>query len=416
MQVSEWMKNKGTYTFNPGQHAVHLDLIGKIHGSLQAESYFNSLSKQDKTEKSYGALLHCYVRQRQTEKALEHLKDMREKGLVLYSVTFNDMMSLYSNIGKNDRVPDVFKQMKENGVEPDNLSYRICINSFGVRSDIEGMEKILDEMESDSHIVVDWNTYAVVANFYVKAGLISKANVVLKKAEQRLGNKDGLGYNQLISLHARLGNRDDVLRLWSLEKNACKRCLNRDYKNILETLVRLDELEEAEKVLKEWESSGNVYDFRVPNLVIVGYIEKGLCAKAEALLKHLMETGRASTPNIWGRLATGYLEKGEMASALESLKVALSLSQGSKEIKLDDKVITEVLRLVGEKGSFDDAEKALNLLRSSIPLKTQMYHALLESFISVGKEVDRLLDIMKSDNYEVDEDTSKILSLEKKEN
>ncbi|KAL8032611.1 hypothetical protein ABFX02_13G107500 [Erythranthe guttata] len=412
LQVSEWMRSSGNYTFTPGQHAVHLDLIGKIHGFVQAEDYFNSLNEEDKTEKAYGALLHCYVRQRETERAQTHLKDMKEKGIALSSVAFNDIMSLYSNISQNDKIPQVFKQMRENGIAPDNLSYRICINSFGVRSDIEGLENILNEMESDSNIVMDWNTYAVVANFYDKAGMTSKANIILKKAEEKLDKKDGLGYNHLISLHARLGNKDDVFRLWSLEKNVCKKCLNRDYINIMESLVRLDELEEAVKVLKEWESSNNLYDFRVPSIVIVGYIEKGLCKKAEELLEYLMEMGKASTPYIWAKLAMGYIEKGEMGSALESLKIALSLCHGSKEIKLDDKVVTEVLRLVGERGSFEDAEKVVNLLRSAAPVKGQMYHALLKAFVDGGKEVDGVLGIMKSDNFDEDEETMEIPSSE----
>ncbi|KAL0305750.1 UNVERIFIED_CONTAM: Pentatricopeptide repeat-containing protein, mitochondrial [Sesamum radiatum] len=347
LQVSEWMRTTGTYIFTPVQHAVQLDLIGKVHGYLQAERYFNSLSEHEKT------------------------------------VTYNDIMCMYSSIGQNDKVPEVFNQMKENNVQPDNLSYRICINSLGVGSDIEGLEKVLTEMETDAHIVMDWNTYTVVANFYSKAGLKSKANIVLKKAEGRLDNKDGLGYNHLISLHAQLGNRDDVFRLWRLKQKSSKKCLNRDYKNMVESLVRLDELEVAEKVLKEWESSGNCYDFRVPSVLIVGHIEKGFCKKAEALLEHLMEMGKATTPNIWGRLATGYFEKGEMENAFKSLRVALSLHDSSKEIKLED--------------------------------KRRTYHSLLKAYVASGKEVDRLLDTMKLDNYEEDEETLKILSLTQNE-
>nr|GEZ58443.1 hypothetical protein [Tanacetum cinerariifolium] len=74
-------------------------------------------------------------------------------------------------------------------------------------------------MEKDSNIVMDWNTYAVVANCYFKKKLIDKANDTLKKAE-KLVAKDGVVYNHLISLHARLGNKEDVLRLWGLQKTA----------------------------------------------------------------------------------------------------------------------------------------------------------------------------------------------------
>ncbi|XP_073061422.1 pentatricopeptide repeat-containing protein At4g21705, mitochondrial-like [Primulina eburnea] len=411
LQVSEWTKNSGMYTLTPVQHAVQLDLIGKVHGFLAAENYFNGLNEQDRTEKAYGALLHCYVRGHQTEKVFAHLQAMKEKGIALASVAYNDIMSLYSNIGEIDKVPNVLDLMKKNGVQPNNLSYRICINSYGVRSDIDGVEKILSEMESQSHIVMDWNTYAVVANFYAKAGLKDKANFILRKAEGRLENKDGLGYNHLISLHAGLGNRDDVFRLWDLEKNACKRCLNKDYINIMDSLVRLEELEEAEKVLKEWESSGNCYDFRVPNVVIAGHIEKGLCEKAGALLEYLMETGKTSTSNIWARLAAGYMEKDEMEKALSAMKVATSLCDVREGNTIQDTVIGRILSLFGEKGSSDATEDVVDLLRSVMSLNRQMYHTLLKSNISGGKEVNRLLDIMKTDGFEEDEETKRILAM-----
>lgn len=407
------MKLKGTYTLTPVQHAVQLDLIGKVHGFLRAEAYFNSLSEEDKTDKVHGALLHCYARQHETGKALALLKTIRDKGMPLSSVAFNDIMCLYASTDEIEKVPEVFKKMKDHGVQPDNLSYRICINSFGVRSDIEGMENILNEMENDGGITPDWNTYAVVANFYAKAGLEGKAKISLQEAEKRLaGSKDTLGYNHLISLHARLGNKDDVIRFWNEEKIACRRCLNREYIIMMEALVRLDDFEEAEKVLKEWETTKNCYDFRVPKVVIVGYIDKGLCEEAEALLNYFTEMKKESTPHIWAMLGRGYLEKGDIENALKSLKTAISLHDSSKELKLDNKVIRGIVRLIGERGSCDDCERVVNLLKGGIRLERPVYHTLLKSRIAKGKDVNRIIDMMRSDDYEEDEETIKILALQ----
>ncbi|XP_039000863.1 pentatricopeptide repeat-containing protein At4g21705, mitochondrial-like [Hibiscus syriacus] len=159
LQVSEWMNKK--------------------------ESYFNGLKDQDKTDKTYGALLNCYVRQRQTNKSLSHLRKMKELGFASTALTYNDIMCLYTNIGQHEKVPEVMKEMKEKNVSPDNFSYRICINSFGVMSNLKGMEENLTEVENQPPIKMDWNTYAVVANFYVKAGLTEKAIDQLKKSKQK---------------------------------------------------------------------------------------------------------------------------------------------------------------------------------------------------------------------------------------
>lgn len=342
LQVCEWMEKSGMFTYSATEHAVQLDLIGRVHGYLSAENYFNNLSQEDKTEKTYGALLHSYARQGQTDKSLSLLQMMKEKGLRLSPVAYNDIMILYTKVGQHEKVPDVLIRMKDNGVSPDNLSYRLCINSYGVRSEMDGIKNVLREMEYQPNISMDWNTYAVVANFYIKAGLKDEANSYLQRAEKILDNKDTVGHNHLISLHANLGNKAQVSRLWAIQKKTFKKRINKDYLNILKSLVRLDEFESALECLKEWESSGNCYDFRVPNTIILGYIEKGLCERAEAMLKDLMDEGKANTPESWGRLSAGYLHKDEMEKAVECMKIALSFRGHSKGWKPDPSVLARL--------------------------------------------------------------------------
>ncbi|KAJ8545536.1 hypothetical protein K7X08_018119 [Anisodus acutangulus] len=416
LEASEWLKSSGIFTFSSTEHAVQLDLLGKVHGFPAAESYFDNLSKEDKNDKTYGALLHCYVRQCQTDEALVHLRRMEEEeGVSLSSVAFNDIMSLYTKTGEYGKVTEILCHMKEIGVHPDNLSYRICINSYGARSDIEGMERVLNEMENQPYIVMDWNTYAAVANIYVKAGLNNKANIFLKIAEEKMDNKEGLGYNYLVSVHSRLGNKDEVIRLWFLEKSALKRCINRDYINMLEALVRLDALEEAEQLLKEWETSDNCYDIRVPYIVIIGYIDKKLYEKAETMLEDLSTKEKTLTPNIWGRVAAGYLDKGEFERAVKCMKVALSLKKDRKGWKPDPKVIMRIFSLFGENGSVDDAESFFHSLRPVVPVNREMYHVLLKLYIACGKEVERLLNSMRADNIDENEETKVILGLQPNE-
>lgn len=413
VQVSEWMNKKGICAFSPTEHAVQLDLMGRVRGFPSAESYFNNLPNNDKTVKTYGALLNCYVRQRQTDKSLSHLQKMKEMGFASSPLTYNNIMCLYTNLSQYEKVPDVLTEMKKNNVYPDNFSYRICINSYGVQSDIKGMEKVLKEMERQPHITMDWNTYAVAANFYIKAGMFDKAIEALKKSEERLDKRDALSYNHLISLYAGLGNKAEVLRLWGLEKNDCKRYINRDYINMLDSLVKLGELEEAEKVLKDWESSGNTYDFWVPNIVISGYSEKGLFEKAQAMLEGL-KNRKGTGPNSWGTVAAGYMDKGEMEKAVECMKAAISFHGNSKGWKPNDRVIGGILCWVGENGSLQDVEAFVESLRIVVPMNRQMYHALIMANIRAGKEVDGLLGRMKSDEIVEDEETKKILGTRNK--
>lgn len=413
LEVSEWMYKNGVCIFSPTEHAVHLDLVGKVQGFPSAETYFNALKEQHKTEKTYGALLNCYVRQRQIDKALPHLQMMKELGFASSPLTYNGIMCLFTNIGQHVKVPDVLTEMKENQVLPDNFSYRICINSYGLRSDFGGLERVLKEMETRPDIVMDWNTYAMAANFYIKAGLKSEAVCALKKSEARLDNKDGQGYNHLISLYTRLGMKNEVMRIWDLEKSACKRCINKDFTTMLESLVKLGELDEAENIVKEWESSGNCYDFGIPSLVIIGYSQKGLHEKAEAMLEALQNDGKVTTPNCWSVVAGGYLHKGEMEKAFKCFKTALSLYMENKGWKPNAKVVAELLCWIGDNSSVEDAEALVSLLRNVIPVNRQMYHTLIKTYIRDGKDVDELLDCMEKDGIDENKETKKIINMEK---
>ncbi|XP_019058009.1 PREDICTED: pentatricopeptide repeat-containing protein At4g21705, mitochondrial-like [Tarenaya hassleriana] len=411
LQVSKWMNDTGVCVFSPTEHAVHLDLIGRVHGFVTAEEYFNRLNEQYKTEKTYGALLNCYVRQQDIDKSLFHFQRMKEMGITLSSLTYNNIMCLYTKTSQHDKVPTVLNEMKLDNVAPDNYSFRICINAYGVMSDLEGIERTLREMENHHGIIMDWNTYAVAAHFYIKAGNADRASELLKKSEERLENKDGTGYNHLISLYASRGEKTEVLRLWDLEKEACKRHINQDYIVMLQSLVKLDGLEEAEKVLEEWESSGNCYDFRVPRILIRGYAAKGLSDKAEEVLEDLSGKGKATTPDSWGILADNYAEKGELDKAFRCMKSALSVQGKNRKWRPGSKLVTSVLSWLGVEGNFKEVESFVESLKTSIGVNREMYSALIRADVREGgKNTDTLLKRMEEDKVDADEETMRILS------
>ncbi|XP_038685279.1 pentatricopeptide repeat-containing protein At4g21705, mitochondrial-like isoform X2 [Tripterygium wilfordii] len=412
------MNSKGHSSFSPADHAVHLDLIGKIRGVEFAESYFNNLADQDKIDKTYGALLSCYVTEGLVDKSLFHVEKMKALGFGVTVLTYNNLLCLYANIGQLEKIPDVFTEMKANGINPDNFSYRICINSYGERSDLKNMEMVLEEMESQPYITMDWSTYSMVTNFYIKAGLKEKALICLKKCEEKVG-KDALGYNHLISLYASLGSKDQIMRLWDLSKIKRKKQpkMNRDYITMMGSLVKLGELEEAEKLLTEWEVSCDYYDFRVPNALLIGYCQKSLIEKAEAMLRGIVEKGKTPTPNSWSIIAAGYLGKQDMKKAFECMKEALSIQSENKGWRPKPNIISSILSWLGDTGTIEEVEAFVKSLETQLPKGREMYHALIKANIRFGKEVDGLLEKMKADEIpEDDDETRAILSSRQQKN
>ncbi|XP_011098322.1 pentatricopeptide repeat-containing protein At4g21705, mitochondrial-like isoform X1 [Sesamum indicum] len=407
LQISKWINYNRIYKLSPADHAVHLDLIGVVHGLEAAESFFDILSDQDKNQKTYGALLNCYAREGLLEKTLHHMQRMKDKGYVYSSLAYNNLMALYKKAGQLEKIPEILSEMKRDGVAPNNFSYRICINSLGERSDLSGMEKLLDEIEAQQDISIDWVTYSIVAYHFVKANEKEKVLTYMKKLEEKVG-KDALGYNHLISLYAHLGDKDEMMRVWGLQKIVSKKQINRDYITLLGSLVKLGELEKAEAVLKEWDSSCCTYDFKVPNILLIGYCQKGLVQKSETMLRNIVERGKKPTPNSWAIIAAGYLDQNDLEKAFQCMKEALAVKENNKKWMPKPGQITKILQWLGDKGRIEEVEDFVCSLGTVIPVNKHVYQALIKASIRVGRDTGWIMDSMKTD--EIDDETQKMLN------
>ncbi|KAK1582323.1 hypothetical protein Q3G72_013969 [Acer saccharum] len=186
-------------------------------------------------------------------------------------------------------------------------------------------------MESRPDITMDWVTYSSVADIYIKAGLNEKALICLKKCEEKI-SKDASGYNHLISHYASLGNKDEMMRLWGLQLTECEMHINRDYITMMYSLVKIGELEETEKLLTEWESSCDRYDFRVPNALLIGY--------------------------------SAYLDKDNMEKAFECMKEALAVQAENKFWRPKPSSISSILDWVRDNRNADEIEAFMRSLKT----------------------------------------------------
>ncbi|KAF9611035.1 hypothetical protein IFM89_026386 [Coptis chinensis] len=87
---------------------------------------------------------------------------------------------------------------------------------------------------------------------------------------------------------------------------------------MIRSLVKLDDIAAAEKILEEWESGCSFNDFRIPNLLIAAYCKNGLLEKAKKLINLIIEKGKNPLPrwsigNILLDLLGGVTNYGQMA-------------------------------------------------------------------------------------------------------
>ncbi|PQM40309.1 uncharacterized protein Pyn_32222 [Prunus yedoensis var. nudiflora] len=365
LEVSEWMSDVMKHDLSPGDIAVRLDLISKVRGLQQAERYFDSIPYPFRVVQVYGSLLYCYARRKSVENAEITFGKMKELGFAKGFRDYNVMVSLFFGTGEYEKLHVLVEEMEEKNINYDIHTLKLRMLSYAATGDIDQMEKLLVKMEADPLVTMDWRGYFVAAKACSKAGLLEKTSTLLRRSEQLIDNNTRkIGYGRLMTSHAVIGNKDEVYRIWDLHKNTLG-LYNKRYRCMVSSLMKLGDIDGAEKIVQEWESGVKCYDIRIPNLLVTAYCRQGLFEKSKSYVEKLMESGKGNASTFLV-LATEYHMNGHMGEAVEAMKNAAKMSSrpGWKfnhstlyaclkylKEKRDMKSALEILRLVGKKGN-----------------------------------------------------------------
>lgn len=300
------------------------------------------------------------------------MQKMRDLGFTRTPLVYNVLLNLYYQTGNREKFDTLMIDMEENGIGCDRYTYGIRLSAAAAASDLEGVNKIMAKCESDPKGLLDWTNYAVAANGYAKAGDVDKALAMLKKSEQLIpsSKRQRGAYEYLMTQYAVLGKKDNTLRLWKHYKELMK-VYNRGYICIITSLVKIGDIESAEKIFEEWDSAKLHYDIRIPNSLIGAYTRKGLLDKAEAIINRIISKGEKPSPTAWNYLARGYLDHDQIEKAVESTtKAVLAALPGWKP---DKDVVVACLEHFRTKADLGGAEEFIKLLgdRNIIPVNIQ---------------------------------------------
>ncbi|GLT69129.1 hypothetical protein SLA2020_413050 [Shorea laevis] len=406
LEISQWMTDRRYFILSPSDIAIRLDLIHKVHGLEHAENFFNKVSNNLKTSKVYGALLKCYVQEKSVNKAEDVMEKMRKMGVIASSFPYNWLISLYAHSGECDKIDILVQEMERKGFPQDTYTMTNRMAAYVAASNIFGMEKILNQMEDSPEFVVGWKLYSIAALGYQKVGSIERSIKMLRKMEEMMPLRRRPALDFLLTLYANIGEKDELLRVWKTF-NPAKEQMDELYCHMITSLAKLDDLEGAEKIFEEWESQCTMYDFRVLNRLLVAYCRIGLLEKAEVVVTKAVE-GRTPYASTWNILAMGYMEQKQMAKAVEMLKKAMSVARGGWRPH-PTTLTAACLDYLEEKGDVEVADEIIRFFQHSGPLTRDIYHRLLRSCIKAGKSVSEVLDQMKMDGFDTDEETEKIL-------
>ncbi|XP_074282196.1 pentatricopeptide repeat-containing protein At2g20710, mitochondrial-like [Silene latifolia] len=379
LQVSEWMSEKRATLVTAADLAIRLNLMAKVHGIEEVENYFNSTPEEMRTLEVYTALLNCFSQAKCVEKSECVMQKVRELGFTLNTTPYNVMLGLYSQTGDREKLDALLAEMEAKKIKFDNFTYGTLLNAYGNYLDIDRFERILSKMESDPELDIDWMTYTVAAKHYLRAQLLDKALESLRKSEKLVAitKKKNEAYSAILTHYATAGKKEDVLRVWE----ECKMCkvTNRDYMALMPSVLMFEDVETAEKILKEWESSNLTKDIRVPNFLISTYCARGWTEKAEALLERVKsEKWQPPDAFTWFWMSFVYVKSNQMPKAVKALESALSEFHPNIKWKARQETMIACLKYLKDEGEFERLNALIDSLKDKCLISAKIHENLVE--------------------------------------
>ncbi|XP_028775561.1 pentatricopeptide repeat-containing protein At1g02370, mitochondrial [Neltuma alba] len=363
LEIMEWMEYRGI-TFSTTDFSLYLDLLSLTKGVAAAESYFSGLPPRSKSRFTYGTLLNCYCRGLLEDKALALFENMDELNFVTSDLPFSNLMCLYMRLGKPEKVPPLIDTMKQRKISMTAPAYHIWMNSYASLNDIEGAERVFEEMKKEDADKINWLTHSNLAAIYVKAKHFDKAESALKMVEKIARPKEREAYHFLLSLYAGIGNQGEVYRVWNYLKSVPP-VTNMSYLTMLQSLRRLNDIEGLAKCFEEWKSNCISYDMRLAGAVISAYLSQDLCEEALSVFEEAIKRREAKGPftKTHENFILFYLGKHKEELAVHHLEAALSEAKDYDGWSPSLEVILAFLKFYEEK-KIDGVEKLRQIFKN----------------------------------------------------
>lgn len=402
------MSEEKNIKWEMADNIVRIDLKAKMKQFAVAEQLLEDSPPEFKTELAYHTLLRNYADYQMAQKADALLEKLKGTGILTLPFAFNQMMLLYKRKGMMNKVTEILADMKTHGVPKDVYTYNILMDVKARSGDIEGMEKIFEELSADENVKADAATFGTLATFCVHAGLLDKARSYLKEMEEGDVFRNRSAYDILISQYGAVGDQEGVERVWEKVKSGPV-VSNRSYITVIEAFGKLGMVEKAEELYGIMSKSKGLILSRQFNSLLSAYARQGLMEKAEKLVEDMVKLGRKKNAVTYHHLVTGYLKTDQLDKALAVMKEAQGDSKQGRS-RLWVETLISVLDAYAERGDVISAEKQFQDIKKAYPRPNiQVYNILLKAYIKSRVPALGFLQRMLADKLVPNEETLNLL-------
>ncbi|KAJ7527991.1 hypothetical protein O6H91_16G079700 [Diphasiastrum complanatum] len=248
-------------------------------------------------------LVNMYAKCGCTEDARELFDNMSERNVV----SWNAMIAGYAQNGPGKEALALYEQMKQERVQPDNVTFALLLNACANLAALEQGKQLHSEIIKrgvQSDVVVG----STLVDMYAKCGCTEDARELFDS----MSEPDVVSWTAMIAGYAQNGLGKEALALYEQMKQEGVQPDNVTFVLLLKACASLAALEQGKQLHSEIIKRGFQSDVVVGNTLVDMYAKCGCTEDAQELFDNMSERNVVS----WNAMIAGYAHNGIAQEAL----------------------------------------------------------------------------------------------------
>jgi pentatricopeptide repeat protein len=158
----------------------------------------------------YSALLGLCGTAGDTVRVKLLIRQMKEEGIEMNNITYHSLMSSYSSAGHVSKALELFEEMKREGLHADEHTYAILMDAYAVAGDFESAQKLMNQLKASSNLSPNLVHYNVLLKACGKVSNLATAFQLYEEMKEHKIQPDLITYITMMHavFHGELGEVD----------------------------------------------------------------------------------------------------------------------------------------------------------------------------------------------------------------
>ncbi|KAL2342891.1 hypothetical protein Fmac_004176 [Flemingia macrophylla] len=328
LQVMEWVIRERPYKPRDLDYSYLVEFTTKLHGISHGEKLFSRIPVEFQNELLYNNLVIACLDKGVIRLSLDYMKKMRELGFSISHLVFNRLIILHSSPRRRKMIPKFLTQMKACKVTPHVSTYNILMKIEASEHNLENLVKVFGRMK-EAHVEPNEISYCILATAHAVARLYTATEAYVEAVEKSIIGDNWSTLDVLLILYGYMGNHKELERIWAIIRELPS-VRSKSYILAIEAFGRIGQLNRAEELWFEMESTKGLKSIEQFNSMMSIYCKHGFIDKAARLFKNMKTNGCKPNAITYRQLTLGCLKSGMAEQALKTLDLGLRLKISKK--------------------------------------------------------------------------------------